>query len=202
MARREWRFDRTGDHLALDYANTVSARETPSPIERIPGYADLVAFARQTGIVTSGQAASLLKQAARKPKRATEVHASAVALRDALYQIFAAVAHGESPDMRELEILEGELGRLCIGADLTLAWRDDTGSLDGFLGAIVHAALMLLTTPSDRERVRLCEAPDCLWLFYDGSKNRSRRWCDMRQCGNRMKARRHYARGKGTPQNS
>ena len=50
------------------------------------------------------------------------------------------------------------------------------------------------TEPAERARVRICEAPDCEWLFYDTSKNRSRRWCDMRQCGNRMKARRHYRR--------
>jgi predicted RNA-binding Zn ribbon-like protein len=43
----------------------------------------------------------------------------------------------------------------------------------------------------------MCEASDCVWLFLDASKNRSRRWCDMNQCGNREKARRFHERAKG-----
>jgi predicted RNA-binding Zn ribbon-like protein len=41
--------------------------------------------------------------------------------------------------------------------------------------------------------LRVCEKPDCRWLFLDTSKNHSRRWCDMKICGNRMKARRFKA---------
>ena len=45
------------------------------------------------------------------------------------------------------------------------------------------------------ERIRECPGQGtCGWLFLDLSKNASRRWCDMRVCGNRAKARRHYAR--------
>jgi predicted RNA-binding Zn ribbon-like protein len=48
---------------------------------------------------------------------------------------------------------------------------------------------------SDRlQKVRLCGAPACAWLFLDESRNHSRRWCDMTTCGNRQKARRHYRR--------
>lgn len=44
------------------------------------------------------------------------------------------------------------------------------------------------------ERVRACGADTCRWLFLDTSKNHTRRWCDMKVCGNRMKARRFQAR--------
>jgi predicted RNA-binding Zn ribbon-like protein len=192
----DWQFDLCGDHLALDFANTLSGRETGSPIERIPGYPDLVSFARQAGVVTPGQATALLGRARREPKAAGKSHARAAALREGLYGLFAAVARQQAPTVDDLEKLDRELGRLCIGADLSLAWRDRPNTLDGFMGAIVHAAVKLLTVEAERSRVRICEAPDCVWLFYDSSRNRSRRWCDMRQCGNRMKARRHYARGK------
>jgi predicted RNA-binding Zn ribbon-like protein len=40
----------------------------------------------------------------------------------------------------------------------------------------------------------LCRADDCGWLFVDASRNRSRRWCDMSECGNRAKAQRFRAR--------
>jgi predicted RNA-binding Zn ribbon-like protein len=55
------------------------------------------------------------------------------------------------------------------------------------------SAADLLTTPSV-ERVRQC--PGCGWLFLDESRNHSRTWCDMRICGNRAKAQRHYERQK------
>jgi predicted RNA-binding Zn ribbon-like protein len=45
--------------------------------------------------------------------------------------------------------------------------------------------------------VKECGTENCNWLFLDTSKNRSRRWCDMKECGNREKARRHYHRKKG-----
>jgi predicted RNA-binding Zn ribbon-like protein len=44
--------------------------------------------------------------------------------------------------------------------------------------------------------VRVCAAEDCGWLFLDTSKNHTRRWCSMKSCGNRAKARRHYNKEK------
>jgi predicted RNA-binding Zn ribbon-like protein len=55
------------------------------------------------------------------------------------------------------------------------------------------SALRLAADPP-KERLRICA--QCGWLFLDRSKNRSRLWCDMAVCGNREKARRHYARNR------
>jgi len=49
------------------------------------------------------------------------------------------------------------------------------------------------------ESVRACDNPECRWLFLDTSKNHTRRWCDMKICGNRMKARRFKAQRKASP---
>jgi len=49
----------------------------------------------------------------------------------------------------------------------------------------------LLTSSQRLNQVRQCRGDNCGWLFVDGSKNHSRRWCDMRDCGNRAKVRRH-----------
>jgi predicted RNA-binding Zn ribbon-like protein len=46
-------------------------------------------------------------------------------------------------------------------------------------------------------RIRACGAETCRWLFLDTSKNHTRRWCNMKVCGNRMKARRFQARQEG-----
>src|SRR5260370_12175233 len=63
----------------------------------------------------------------------------------------------------------------------------------GPLWPVTEAAANLLTSP-DRHYIRECEEGACRWLFLDRSKNHSRRWCDMRVCGNRSKARRFQAR--------
>lgn len=44
------------------------------------------------------------------------------------------------------------------------------------------------------DSIRRCGNPDCVLYFYDRSRSRRRQWCSMAVCGNRMKARRHYAR--------
>jgi predicted RNA-binding Zn ribbon-like protein len=48
-------------------------------------------------------------------------------------------------------------------------------------------------TSDQMHRLRACGSPECRWLFADTSKNHTRRWCDMKICGNRMKARRFKA---------
>ncbi len=49
-----------------------------------------------------------------------------------------------------------------------------------------------LVTTGDVARLKRCAEHTCLWVFWDGSRNQSRRWCSMRVCGNRTKSRRHF----------
>ncbi len=44
------------------------------------------------------------------------------------------------------------------------------------------------------QRAKACRASDCMWAFYDRSRNRSGTWCDMAVCGNRTKVRAYRAR--------
>ena len=60
------------------------------------------------------------------------------------------------------------------------------------LGAALDA-IRLLSSP-ERDRVRQCADAECGWFFLDTSRNGSRRWCSMKACGNRNKARRHVRR--------
>ena len=66
---------------------------------------------------------------------------------------------------------------------------------------VARSAAELLTSPR-ATRVHECESDTCTWLFVDRSHARRRRWCDMSSCGNRAKARRHYARTKATTRSS
>ncbi|MCA1186521.1 CGNR zinc finger domain-containing protein [Saccharopolyspora sp. 6T] len=56
------------------------------------------------------------------------------------------------------------------------------------LGRVLAAAVHLVHT-GHWNRIKICPAEDCLWAFYDRSRNKSRTWCSMRVCGNREKAR-------------
>jgi predicted RNA-binding Zn ribbon-like protein len=89
----------------------------------------------------------------------------------------------------------GEVGRWANHAPVPFgwSWADDPVNLDMPLWPVTRSAADLLTT-SDLRSLRLCAADTCAWLFLDTSRNGSRRWCSMRTCGNRAKARRHHAR--------
>lgn len=185
-------FDLCASHLALSFANTVSQRQSEAPIERLPSYRDLLSFARQTELIDEADEARLRKLDRSDPARTERVRRQAIELREAIYSVAFHVASGEPVPEAARETLGRYAHKLVIGPDLGWTWAEGDRAPDAMLGPIVRAALDLLTT-SDRERIKICEADDCVWVFYDGSKNRSRRWCDMAQCGNRAKARRFYA---------
>lgn len=191
---QRWIFDRCAGHLAIDFANTVSDRHTDAPIERIPTYADLVAFAQQCELVTRREAHQLEDWGRRHPKEAAAIQRGAASLRDALYRVLFAICRGERAAALDLAVVNASMARVRLGETLDWEWSAGPDAPDAFLLAVVRAATELLTSAADRGRVRVCEAPDCVWLYWDTSKNRSRRWCDMKVCGNRMKARRFYER--------
>lgn len=60
------------------------------------------------------------------------------------------------------------------------------------LEAAVAVSALSLLQPAISRRIRICA--NCNWLFVDRSRNSSRMWCDMKVCGNRQKAKRHYNR--------
>ena len=192
-----WTFDLCGGHVALDFANTVSDRPSGAPIERLTEYGDLVRFAVQTGITTKTAARGLLREAASDPASAEQALLGARVLREALYDLFFAQAAGSAPKASDVEILDAAWHRLSLDSDFHWTWRDGPDALDSMLAPIVESAVALLTS-GPRDRVRKCESDTCQWVFLDTSKNHSRRWCDMKQCGNREKARRFQERARAT----
>ncbi|MEU8522068.1 CGNR zinc finger domain-containing protein [Streptomyces sp. NBC_01216] len=64
------------------------------------------------------------------------------------------------------------------------------------LGADCGMALAFIVVAGEQERLRRCEAPDCGRAFVDLSRNRSRRYCDSRTCGNRLHVAAYRARRK------
>lgn len=63
----------------------------------------------------------------------------------------------------------------------------------------VAAAAVALAGDGRWDRVKICPADDCRWAFYDRSKNRSRHWCSMAECGSRAKSRAFRVRRAADP---
>lgn len=195
-------FSYVGGNLALDFANTLGDRGSDHPLERLREFGDLVWWSYGADLIGGRTARGLLAAARKHPGQAAAVLDRARELREALHRSFTATAGGGVPRQPDLDVLNRELGRALPrlevrpgGGCCTLEFASGDEALDRLLWSVARAAVDLLTSPRV-ERVKQCHSSSCDWLFLDESRNRSRRWCDMRECGNRAKARRHYARGK------
>jgi len=202
--KQEQVFDLTGGLLCLDFANTLDDRTETHPQELLMSFEDLVSWSQQAQVVTGQEAQQLLEKAAQYPAKATRVLKLAVEVREAIFRIFKAVAEDESPEEGDLVTLSAMVAeaqkhaQLVPGADgFRWEWACKPEDLDCMLWPVVRSATDFLTS-DDLDTVRVCASDSCNWLFIDTSKNHSRRWCNMKSCGNREKARRFYTRKKSS----
>ncbi|MEV4535064.1 ABATE domain-containing protein [Asanoa sp. NPDC049518] len=182
-----------GGTIALDFVNTRSGPPTGPPDDDVlTSYSELVAWAAYAGILSEAEA-----EAARTAHHDQAVEQAAldraVRTRDYLDDLFRSLATGSTPSTEALTRLRDDeaeaIARARLDRDFTWTWRDDS-SLDRPLWPVVHAAVDLLTA-GPRDRVKGCGG--CRFLFVDESKNRSRRWCSMEDCGTAEKMRRYVA---------
>jgi predicted RNA-binding Zn ribbon-like protein len=124
----------------------------------------------------------------------------AVELREALRRLLLA-NNGTEPDAADLELLNrvaedaGLRPRFLRGGRVALepGARGVPGALGGLLAAVADAMSAGTWT-----RLKACADRDCLWAFYDRSRNRSGHWCSMEVCGNRAKARQFRSRRRSS----
>ena len=189
-----------GERLCLNFVNTIESPRA-HPQDYLNSYADLVRWERHASILSDAETDRLLRQGTRQPEEAASVFARALILRQTLTRIFRAIAQGDPAQQPDLNRVQTEFCIALNHARLTPTdsgygwrWDADDDSLDRPLWDVVRSAVEVLTV-DDLARVKECPgADDCGWLFYDTSKNNSRRWCSMEGCGSRVKMRRHYAR--------
>jgi predicted RNA-binding Zn ribbon-like protein len=187
-----------GGNLALDFVNTrIGPPHGPADADVLGDYAGVVAWARHLDIVSETAGRRMTGAAKRDPAEAGRVFDRALALRESLDHLFRTVASGGVAPQDSRSALKDEeadlLGRAeLVHLDGAYAWswaRDE--SLARPLGPVVHAAVELITA-GPLDRIKACGG--CLFLFVDESKNRSRRWCSMDDCGASEKMRRYVAR--------
>lgn len=190
-------FELVGGHPALDLVNTLDWRFREGQQEdSITGYADVVRFVGQCGLMTAPEGRRLIHNIG--ANKGAQVAAKARELREAAARIFYSAVDGEDPPVetiRELEhyFKDAEAHRLLRRSESH--WRWDfpalvTAELPLWILSLETAQLI---TSASMKMLRACGNPECRWLFLDASKNHTRRWCDMKICGNRMKARRFKA---------
>ncbi len=196
-----------GGALCLDFVNTVDPRFAPDRREFLNDYADLLAWAGHAGALPGSDVERLRAASLRRPGEAAEVHAAALALREHLHEVLSAALDDRPVPATALatvnECLAEALGMRRLapgdGSDiLGWAWVDtEPVRLDRPLWPVTLSTAEVLTS-DQLHRVRRCPGEDgrCGWLFLDRSKAGRRQWCSMQGCGNRAKARRHYARAR------
>lgn len=163
--------------LVIDFVNT---RDLETGQDELEDAGALGAWLQRAGLLEPGAQHPTARQ-----------QAEARTLREALRALM--LAHNGGPAALEAgEALDraAQRGRLSVrfGADGSAGLEPRAAGVDGALAALLIPVAQAGADGS-WSRVKACAADDCHWAFYDKSRNRSGRWCDMAVCGNRTKVR-------------
>jgi predicted RNA-binding Zn ribbon-like protein len=194
-------FSLVAGHPTLDLVNTLDNRfREVGPAERLGDYAALLRFTEQSGLLSVAQTRVLARSAgAAEAERAS---AAARELREAAASVLYARLEGNVSLPKEIRTLESYSRSARAqqqlvetpSPQLAWDWRSSSTTEAELPVWILSLQTSALLTSAAMSRLRSCQTETCRWLFLDTSKNHSRRWCDMKVCGNRMKARRFQAR--------
>jgi predicted RNA-binding Zn ribbon-like protein len=168
--------------LVLDFVNTL---DLDQGLELLATPASLAAWLAERGLC-----AAPLRLGPSQLRRAHQ-------LRETLRSVMLEHNGGPPAELDELQRVARQ-GQLAVSfdsdCDSVLVARDP-----GFDGALAQLLIPVAASTSDGSwaRAKACRAEDCRWAFYDTSRNRSGRWCDMAVCGNRTKVRAYRQRTAG-----
>jgi predicted RNA-binding Zn ribbon-like protein len=187
----------------LDFNNTVSWHSDGAKEERLQTFPDLVEWGREAGTLSIGSAHALKEESKRHPRKAFAALSRALEVRQLIHSVLSDLARGKrvnevdmaSMNARVIEALVAT--RIAPDGNRTLTFRRLWSSQPADLYQLMRPALVdagNLLLSRDLEKIRTCANDQCGWLFLDTSRNHMRRWCEMRVCGNRAKARRHNER--------
>lgn len=196
-----WAMTAPDTALCLEFANTADWHASAQPTESLLSYHDLLTWAQAHHLVSADTQSVLARMAADEPAAAAAVLAQAIALREAIYRIFVALAASATPVADDIACLNRALAEALpylqvqpSAQGYVWGWSKGADTVAALLRPIALSAANLVTSVQV-DRVKQCEDErGCGFLFIDTSKNRSRRWCSMESCGNRAKVKRHRRR--------
>jgi predicted RNA-binding Zn ribbon-like protein len=167
-------------NLLVAFVNTRDIEEATDSLEDSEGLVDWIS--EQTGEFL--------------PPPDQDDHARVLSLRESLRALLRAnngIEAGEG-DLRPIrEAAERSRYRTAISSAGQIELAPARSDLGGFEARLL-LALERLQSHGAWPRLKACTDDGCQWAFFDATRNRSRTWCSMEECGNRAKTRRYRAR--------
>ena len=192
--------DLVAGHPALDFINTVTARDAPTPLDWLDSYARLLEWAALSSVADANEIEYLRKMSARSPRRTAAALTRARAYRESLHEMCCAIVTGDKlaeAVVREVEFAwkraSSRAKLVRIDAQFEASLSVERSGLDFIVDSLALRAVVLLRR-FPQARTRVCLGERCGWLFIDASKGGRRVWCDMATCGNAAKSHRHQKR--------
>ena len=200
MPENERNFFFVSGQLSLDFINTqIGAND--EPVDFLSGFPDLVSWLQQAGALDRAQANAALTSWGHRPE-AKQLLDQARKLRSVLREMAERLTAGKPVGQGAL----GEINRVLAQESGYNQLVRSSGGYEFHFQPVRREAIHLLTPiamsaaellrNSEPLRIRRCGNPVCRLYYYDTSKNRTRRWCSMAICGNRMKAATFYQRAR------
>lgn len=197
-------FSFIADRPWLDFVNSADATGDEPHVDVLADFEGFVAWLEAAGVLDAERAAGLVRRAELQRAGATAVVVEARRVRATLRALAEQGAHSREVRAEALATINRVLGR---SAGMRRIERRDDGRYvrtfvatgDAFAGMLIpiaDSAGDALVDERELHRVKRCANPRCTRFFHDGTKNATRRWCDMRTCGNRAKATRRRAAAK------
>jgi len=183
-----------GGDLSLDFVNTVHDRHEEPLRDLLLNYLDLVIWVYSANAINDSQKEKLLQKGLENQIKANQVYKDSLQLREAFYDFILNLINQDETSSANIQLINQRVSRVFSNLELTqlegrfvLDWKAESFGLESVLWPITRAFADLVTS-EDISRIKKC--PNCGYLFVDNSKNKSRRWCSMEICGNRVKAQR------------
>lgn len=191
--------DFVGGDITLDLVNTVTARDSES-CDWLTDYDALLRWARTSEAFSMRELTALARLAASSPRKASAALTRTKVLRESLWAASQALLRGREPVTGDLQRIQAAHAAAAAAAQLARhegrlvrRWSAAICGLD-LVAHVVAIRAVTLLEQVELSRLRVCDGPDCGWMFIDSSKSGRRRWCDMATCGNTAKARRFLQR--------
>jgi predicted RNA-binding Zn ribbon-like protein len=191
--------DIIGGDAALDFVNTVTGRDQ-LPRDWLDSYARLLEWAALVRLLPENILRALTRRAKTEPKTAAAALTRAKMFRETLFALLKGIVSGSAPPKAMLALLR-EHWIAGINAHelrfddgrVVAELRKDAADFD-LITSMIAYRMVERVLPLPKDRLRICQGPNCSWIFIDSSKAGRRRWCDMAVCGNAAKSRRFQKR--------
>ena len=178
-----------GGRLSLNFVASLTGRYRGGGEEQLARPDDLGRWFRAAGLIVEA------------PRVRPAELMQARELREAVYRLVRPDTRDDPrpPDIETLNLWAGQCGlRPLLGEDARSVRLVAKHPVQACLTAVAADAIDIVAGPQ-LAFVRECVRAECSVLFFDASRSRQRRWCDMTRCGNRSKAARHRLRNRAVP---